>query len=373
MAESTPGETSSRQEILSALKAHYAERVLPIWRATGFNAELGLAYEAVSSQTAEPLAPTRYRAMACARQLFVFALAGKLEHAALLFKSLKERFQDKEHGGWIFSVNADGHPGERKKDLYTHAFVVFAVAEYARLSGNKDALTIVDETSDLIVERFSVASGAPGMLNAAMSADFSTVLEGPAQNPLMHLTEAWLAARAASGDTRYDERLDVLIRAVAAQFTHEATGCILELPEGTHGNRIEPGHQFEWYFLAYGCAHPAFDASGMRASLARAFDFACLHGVDPATAGVCAAVDETGRVLDPTQRIWAQTEYLRALATHVSADVKARLPDAASRFKTRFLHDRGWFECLAADGTVSRTDMPSTTPYHLATAFLVLP
>ena len=78
-------------------------------------------------------------------------------------------------------------------------------------------------------------------------------------------------------------------------------------------------------------------------------------------------------MLDPTQRIWAQTEYLRALATHASFEVNARLPGAASRFKERFLHDRGWFECLSADGMVSRTDMPSTTPYHLATAFLALP
>ncbi|PVY21449.1 mannose-6-phosphate isomerase [Paraburkholderia silvatlantica] len=373
MAEGKSGATSEEQEILSALKVHYAEKVLPMWRAAGFNVELGLAYEAVSSQTTEPLAPTRYRAMACARQLFVFALAGKLDHAKLLFNSLKIRFQDKEHGGWFFSVDARGHTGERKKDLYTHAFIVFAAAEYARLSGNKEALQIVDETSDLILERFSVAGGAPGLLNAVMSADFSEAIEGAAQNPLMHLTEAWLAARAASGDTRYDERLDVLIRAVAGHFTHEATGCILELPEGTEGNRIEPGHQFEWYFLAYGSAHTAFDAAGMRASLARAFDFACRHGVDPVTAGVCAAVDESGQVLDPTQRIWAQTEFLRALATHVSSDVKAHLPQVASRFKTRFLHDRGWFECLTADGVVSRSDMPSTTPYHLATALLAMP
>lgn len=373
MADSKPEGALEGQAILLALKAHYAEIVLPIWRAAGYNPQLGLAYESVASQTAEPLAPTRYRAMACARQLFVFALAGELEHAGLLFKSLKERFQDEEHGGWIFSVDPQGNPGECKKDLYTHAFVVFAAAEYARLSGNNEALSVVDETSDLILNRFFVSSGTPGLLNAAMSADFSTVIEEPAQNPLMHLTEAWLAARAATGDSRYDERLEELIRVVADHFNDEATGCILELPRGTQGNRIEPGHQFEWYFLAYGSAHPAFEATGMRESLTRAFDFAYLHGVDPITGGVCAAVDEAGQMLDPTQRIWAQTEYLRALATHASFEVNARLPGAASRFKERFLHDRGWFECLSADCMVSRTDMPSTTPYHLATAFLALP
>ncbi|MNG17846.1 N-acylglucosamine 2-epimerase [compost metagenome] len=32
-----------------------------------------------------------------------------------------------------------------------------------------------------------------------------------------------------------------------------------------------------------------------------------------------------------------------------------------------FLHAGGWYECRDANGKVSRFDMPSTTPYHLAT------
>ena len=34
-----------------------------------------------------------------------------------------------------------------------------------------------------------------------------------------------------------------------------------------------------------------------------------------------------------------------------------------------FLHEKGWHECLDAKGDVSRRDMPSTTPYHLATCY----
>jgi mannose-6-phosphate isomerase len=34
-----------------------------------------------------------------------------------------------------------------------------------------------------------------------------------------------------------------------------------------------------------------------------------------------------------------------------------------------FLHAKGWNECLDAQGVVSRWDMPSTTPYHLATCY----
>lgn len=54
MADSKPEGALEGQAILLALKAHYAEIVLPIWRAAGYNPQLGLAYESVASQTAGP-------------------------------------------------------------------------------------------------------------------------------------------------------------------------------------------------------------------------------------------------------------------------------------------------------------------------------
>jgi mannose-6-phosphate isomerase len=75
----------------AALRDHYANIVLPIWRGPGFNAKLGLAYEAVSPDDHAALPPSRYRAMACARQLFVFSLADDLAHAATLFASMRSR------------------------------------------------------------------------------------------------------------------------------------------------------------------------------------------------------------------------------------------------------------------------------------------
>ena len=101
----------------------------------GFNAALRLAFEAVAEDGHTPLPPSRYRAMACARQLFVFSQAGDIEHADTLFDSLRTYFQDKENGGWFYSVDANGAPHERQKDLYTHAFVIFACAEYAKRAG----------------------------------------------------------------------------------------------------------------------------------------------------------------------------------------------------------------------------------------------
>jgi mannose-6-phosphate isomerase len=74
-------------------------------------------------------------------------------------------------------------------------------------------------------------------------------------------------------------------------------------------------------------------------------------------------------VADDTRRIWAQTEYLRALA--VMGDLPALQP-ALANFRSRFLHPSGWHECLDTNGNVTRPDMPSTSPYHLATCLAAL-
>ncbi|HEV3422960.1 MAG TPA: AGE family epimerase/isomerase [Paraburkholderia sp.] len=362
----TPASTIA---LAATLRDHFARVVLPIWRGPGFNTALSLPYEAVSAEGHRPLPADRYRAMACARQLFVFSQAGEAAHAHVLFDSLLRHFQDKQHGGWFYSVDAQGTPLVTTKDLYTHAFLVFACAEYGARFGNSDALDIVHGTSALIETRFRAQHG---LLNAALDANFSAVTGTPVQNPLMHLTEAWLAAREATGDSAFDVALGKLADAIARTFVHAPTGCIAELPLGADDNRLEPGHQFEWFWLVKR-AGKLLDGSGLDDALSRAFGFAQQHGVDPVTGGVCASLDEAGRIKDATQRIWAQSEYLRALATRDDDAARAVLPGQIERFRQRFLRAQGWFECKTAAGEVSRADMPSTTPYHLATAYAALP
>src|ERR1700742_3405987 len=143
-----------------SLREHFARVVLPTWRGAGFNAALNLPYEALAADGRRPLPVVRYRAMACARQLYVFAQAGDADHAQRLFEALLHYFQDSRHGGWFYSVDAQGTPLDTTKDLYTHAFVVFACAEYGARSGNRDAFEIVHRTSAVIEERFAVRDGA---------------------------------------------------------------------------------------------------------------------------------------------------------------------------------------------------------------------
>lgn len=369
MSSSAASSAALSASAAAPLREHFTRVVLPLWRGPGFNTALGLPFEAMQGDGRAPMPVVRYRAMACARQLFVFSQAGDAAHADALFDALRRYFHDSARGGWFYSVDEKGAPLDTTKDLYTHAFVVFACAEYGARSGNRDALDIVQRTSALIGERFAAREG---LLNAALDASFKTVTGTPLQNPLMHLTEAWLAARDATGDAAFDDALAQLGASIERTFVHAPTGCIAELPLGQPDNRLEPGHQFEWFWLVRR-AGALFDRTGLGDALTRAFAFAQQHGIDVTTGAVHAALDEEGHVKDATQRIWAQSEYLRALATHEDVAVQAALPQQIARFRERFLQPHGWFECKTPDGAIARADLPSTTPYHLATAYAALP
>ncbi len=355
------------------LRRHFTQIILPLWRGPGFNQSLQLPYEAVDAVTQAPLPATRYRAMACARQLFVFSQAGDAVHAHTLFAAMCDHFRDPRHDGWLYSIDAQGAPLDPTKDLYTHAFILFACAAYFTAFGQSAARDVAAITAMLISERFTPQPG-DFLCDAARSADFSTTAAAPLQNPLMHLLEAWLAASDAFQDAAYDDALLRTAQAVEHTFVEPATGCIAELPLGSAGNRIEPGHQFEWCYLV-AAAGGRLATSGLARALTRANRFAELHGIEPRTGGVHAVLDLRGACLDPTQRIWAQTEYLRAQA--IRPDSTPATQDALAqyivRFRERFLHPLGWHECKTPADAVARTDMPSTTPYHLASAYAALP
>ncbi len=350
-----------------ALREHFDSIILPMWMGRGFNTALGLPYESLDSAGGAALPATRYRAMACARQLYVFSeapgeAAGR--HADILFESLRRVFRDEEHGGWRYSVDAQARPLDATQDLYTHAFIVLACAAYFRRSRNGEARKLMLATAATIEARFKTADS---LYHAALSPDLGQPLRAPAQNPMMHLTEAYLAAAQVAEPARFAQHLRSLAQGISHRFVHAPSQCISEERQGTAGNRLEPGHQFEWLSLVHGSA-AVFEGLDLAESLPRAVQWARRRGVDQA--GVVAALDESGAVIDDTRRIWAQTEYLRVLA--VQGDLPA-LAAGLEVFRKRFLHAGGWYECLNADGVVTRSDMPSTSPYHLATCLAAMP
>ena len=346
---------------LARFNQHFAERIVPLWQGPGWNAEMALPYEALDAQH-RPLPVQRYRAMACARQLYLFSSRieqpGAAERAAALFRSLQQHFHDAEHGGWFYSIDADGKPLDRRKDLYTHAFIVFACAHYWGKVQEGLVESALNAALEIVSEQFARNDG---LYEASLGEDWSDLGSGPLQNPQMHLAEAFLQVIAVRDDKGVQQALLALCEALQAHFIEPQHGLMLEKPRGAVDNWFEPGHQFEWFYLLETSA--LLRGTPLHASIDRAFGYAQQYGVKHAA--VLAMLDVDGKVLDATQRVWAQAEYLRALALRPGSE--AKLAEQLQAMEQRFLHDGGWYECRDGEGAVSRHDMPSTTPYHLAT------
>lgn len=356
--------------LFNAMQQHFHKVIVPLWQGPGWNPQLALPYEALDAEQ-RPLPPQRYRAMACARQLYLFSqLIGDAaapfaqERAAALFRSLQRHFHDAEHGGWFYSIDADGAPLNRRKDLYTHAFILFACAHYWAKVREPLVESVLNAALEVVALRFARGDG---LYEASLAEDWSVLGSGPLQNPLMHLAEAFLAILAVREDAAVQTALLELCQAMQQQFIDPQHGVMLEKPLGAVDNWFEPGHQFEWFFLLD--SSPLLRSNPLHASLSRAFAFAEQLGVDPQSGAVCAMLDlQPGApIKDATQRIWAQAEYVRALT--LRADSQAPLLRQLKALHAHFLHAGGWNECLDASGAVSRRDMPSTTPYHLATCY----
>ena len=346
---------------LTRFNQHFAEGIVPLWQGPGWNADMALPYEALDAQH-QPMPVQRYRAMACARQLYLFSSRigqpGAAERAAALFRSLQRHFHDAEHGGWFYSIDADGKPLDRRKDLYTHAFIVFACAHYWGKVREGLVESALNAALSIVNDQFARDDG---LFEASLAEDWSDLASGPLQNPQMHLAEAFLQVLAVREDPAVQQALLQLCDALQTHFIDPEHGLMLEKPRGAVDNWFEPGHQFEWFYLLD--TSPLLRGTPLHSAIDRAFAYAELTGVKASAVLSMLTVD--GRVLDATQRIWAQAEYLRALALRPGSE--AHLRAQLDALLARFLHDGGWHECRDGAGVVSRHDMPSTTPYHLAT------
>lgn len=365
-----PVSRSASQPELTALFAsvqqHFQDVIVPLWLGPGWNADMALPYEALDARH-QPLPPQRYRAMACARQLYLFSsLIGQVPaaeaRAAALFHSLQQHFHDAEHGGWFYSIDPQGAPLDQRKDLYTHAFILFACAHYWDKVREPSVESALDAALDVIAQRFATGDG---LYDASLARDWTSLDTGPLQNPLMHLAEAFLATLSVREDIATQCALLDLCTAMRQRFIDPQQNVLMEKPLEAVDNWFEPGHQFEWYFLLE--SSPLLRGSPLHASLDRAFARTEQLGVDPQSGAVAAMLDLEGSATDATQRIWAQAEYLRALTLRPGSERAVQRQLQA--LQQRFLHAGGWYECRDENGDVSRKDMPSTTPYHLATCY----
>lgn len=350
----------------------------PLWAKAGFDDGRGRFEERLSLR-GERCLHVPIRLMSQARQIHAYALAARrnwYEEALPLVESayrsmVRDFHRPDGKDGWIFSINSDGSPADRRRDLYSHAFVLLAIASYVEATGQRQALVLAEET--LVFLERDMASPEGGFVEQLPVAG-----DTRRQNPHMHLFEALLALWDCSNERRYLDRAHGLFELFAARFFRPNCGALGEYytawltpMEGIRGQLVEPGHHYEWVWLLR-----RFEAAaGLH--LERYVDALYLHADRH-------GFDEEGLIVDEvlaegghhrrSRRIWPITEAIKA---NLLEEGRGRAGSAVkagaltARLSDRFLvadPPGGWVDRLDSKGRCASEFMPASTLYHIAGA-----
>jgi mannobiose 2-epimerase len=130
-------------------KTQLAEKILPYWFDTAQDAANGgylLSDDLVKGRST----PKEKAIVTQARMVWTFSLAHRkgfsdarrdyLKAAAQGYRFLIEHFLDKEYGGCFWKTDLAGRPVKLHKFVYGESFVIYALVEYHRASGDKEPL-----------------------------------------------------------------------------------------------------------------------------------------------------------------------------------------------------------------------------------------
>lgn len=275
-----------------------------------------------------------------ARQLFIttravhcYALAhlmGKPGAAALVdhgIEHLDGALADRRHGGWFWSAGAEG-VADRPKQHYGHAFVILAGAS-ATVAGHPAGRRLLENALAVHDERFWDDDAGAGV--EEYRDDWSELSGYRGQNSNMHLTEAFMAAYEATGDSQLLDRAhriaDKLINQLARGngwrlAEHYSSDWHIELDY----NRDDPynlfrpygsttGHWLEWARLVLQLWQLRGKREAWMPQAARAlFDRAVEDSWDVERGGFCFTVDWDGTPFNRDRYWWTTTEAIGAAA-----------------------------------------------------------
>lgn len=353
------------------------EEAMPLWASIGVDERHGGFHEAVGFDTRSLGKPKRMRTMA--RQVYAYAragrcgwegLAGPLVDHGLAFMAGHGRTQG---GGWARTLDVDGAVIDAAEDSYDHACVLLALAE-AHRSGHPDALSLGLETFAFLDAHLRV-DGTDGYLAVA---DDGGAIGGP--NPHMHLLEAFLAWYAATGDRACLDRAAQILDLFAQRFFDAESWMLDEefdaapAPRGNGcGERIEPGHHFEWAWLIVDLARRA-GRPELVSYARKLYATATACGLNRITGLAFGSMSRTGVPLDTIARSWPQAEAIKAaiaLDRTGAADLKPEIEQRVGRLFTWHLDPAPtglWIDRIGGDGRPLASEVPASILYHLVSA-----
>ena len=138
-------DTNVLKEFETSVRKELYEDIVPFWANRTIDEKGGFIGRMTNDGVIDPKAPKglilNTRILWTFSALYVFDK--KPEHLKIAERSynyLMEHFWDNQFGGMFWMVNREGKPLEQQKQIYGQGFVIYALSEYYRASGNKEAI-----------------------------------------------------------------------------------------------------------------------------------------------------------------------------------------------------------------------------------------
>ncbi len=353
------------------------DHALPLWCDAGQDAP-GLGFHELVGLDGRPVDPGFKRMRVQARQIYTYCHAATLGWKGPALQAAANgvdfilahgRLAD---GGWATKLGPRGEQLDTEPNSYDHAFVIFALGWYYKLTGDCDLLEHIHRTLDFMEGHLRHPTGL-GFLTTRTHQKME-------QDPNMHFLEAMLVLYEATGESRFAEEARTILTLFAEHIHQPETAVLLEdfdldwEPPGDPAHRIvEPGHHFEWAWLLWQAKRIVGD--DVMPFVPQIFAFADKYGSSP-DGLVYDDVFEHGTVLNPTHRTWVQTEAIKGyitMAEFTGADHSARIAQLVDILLDQYLNTAIpglWTDQPTA---VSKaTSAPASTFYHIFLAFAEL-
>ena len=327
-----------------------------------------------------------------ARILWTFSAAYRLlrkpeylETATRAKRYIIDKFYDKDFGGVHWSLSADGEPLDTKKQVYAQGFAIYGLSEYARATGDREALDYAVKLFET-VEKYSFDRTRNGYIEA-FTREWKPIEDmrlsdkdentSKTMNTHLHILEPYANLYRVWKDERLERQLRNMLDLFTGKILNKKTyhlDLFFDNDWRTDGNIISYGHDIEASWLIHEAALVLGDEALLKriepviTNIARAAD----EGLNPDGSMIYerfTAEDRTDREL----HWWVQAENV---VGHVNlyqhfGDEKAL--DTAVKcwqfIKDKIIdHANGeWHWSLMPDGTVNRRDDKAgfwKCPYH---------
>ena len=373
------------------MRSELENNILPFWMNKMEDNEQGGFYGEITGD--DELRPEASKgAILNARILWTFSAAYRLlkkpeylKTATRAKRYLIDRFYDPEYGGIYWELDYKGNPLDTKKQIYAIGFAIYGLSEYARATGDAEALEYAQRLFE-VIEQHSFDPVQNGYLEA-LTRDWQPIEdmrlsdkdenEKKTMNTHLHILEPYTNLYRIWKDERLERQLRNLIDVFITRILDPQTGHLNLFFEEDWTNKYRIysyGHDIEASWLIHEAALVLGDETVLKriepliVRIAQAAD----EGLNPDGSMIYENFLDKQKI-DRELHWWVQAENVvghinlyQHFGDESALDIAARCWEF---IKAKLIdHEQGeWHWSILPDGTVNRKDDKAgfwKCPYH---------